>query len=134
VILAGLLTLYKLASDSPGETELKILGTLAASFLWVIPVDLFSESHGSSPLTRGPGWLAGIAAIALLFHFQWEVWFAVSLLFGAVFLGVGLSAISSEASATHPFGCSTTGSGLPPRLRFSARACSGLACPSSWRR
>jgi hypothetical protein len=35
--------------------------------------------------------LVGIAAIVLLFRFQWEVWFAVSLLFGTLFLDVGLS-------------------------------------------
>ena len=35
VILAGLLTLDKLSTDSPGDTERKIIGTLAASFLWV---------------------------------------------------------------------------------------------------
>jgi hypothetical protein len=68
-----------------------VLGTLAASFLWVLTVDLFVESHRRSQRPRAIAWLAGIAAIALLFRFQWEVWFLVPLLFGALILAVGLS-------------------------------------------
>ena len=41
VILAALLTLYKLSTDSPGDIDRKIMGALAASFLWVVAVDLY---------------------------------------------------------------------------------------------
>jgi hypothetical protein len=91
VLLAGFLTLFKLWADNPSEAELKILGTFAASFLWVIAVDLFVESQGRSKRTRVMAWIAGITAIALLFRFQWQVWFVVPLLFAALILAVGLS-------------------------------------------
>ena len=91
VILAGLLTLDKLSTDSPGDTERKIIGTLAASFLWVVAVDLYCESHNSSRPTRGLVWLAGMAAIALLFRFQWEMWLLPPLLLGGLVLLIGLS-------------------------------------------
>jgi hypothetical protein len=52
---------------------------------------LFVESHARAQVTRGVAWLAGIAAIALLVSFQWEVWLAVPLLFAILILGVGLS-------------------------------------------
>src|SRR5437899_1142298 len=71
VILAGLLTLEKLSTDSPGDTERKIMGALAASFLWVVAVDRYCLCHYSSRVSRGLAWLAGTAAIALLFRFQW---------------------------------------------------------------
>ena len=49
----------------------------------VLAVGLFVESHRRTQRTHAIAWLAGIAAIALLFRFQWEVWFLVPLLFGA---------------------------------------------------
>lgn len=91
VILAGLLTLEKLSTDSPGDIERKIMGALAASFLWGVAVDLYCESHSSSRPTRGLAWLAGIAAIALLFCFQWEIWLLPPLLLVALGLLIGLS-------------------------------------------
>jgi zinc transporter ZupT len=91
VLLAGFLTLFNLSSSNPSEIEDRILGTLAASFFWVLAVDLFVESHRRSQRTRVIVWLAGIAAIALLFRLQWEVWFLAPLLFGALILAVGLS-------------------------------------------
>ena len=41
---------------------------------------------------RGIAWFAGIAVIALLFHFRWEAWFFPPLLFGALLFAVGLAA------------------------------------------
>jgi Domain of unknown function (DUF4153) len=57
----------------------------------VTAVDLFVESHGHSQRPRVVAWIAGIAAIALLFRFQWQLWFVVPLLFAALILAVGLS-------------------------------------------
>jgi hypothetical protein len=92
VLLAGFLTIYKLWADSPNEADEKILGTLAASFLWVVAVDLFVESQGRSQRARGLAWIAGIAVIALLFHFRWEAWLFPPLLFGSLLFAVGLAA------------------------------------------
>jgi uncharacterized membrane protein len=91
VLLAAFLTLFKLWADNPSEAEFTILCTLAASFLWVMAVDLFVESQDRSRRTPVMAWVAGIAAIALLFRFQWEVWVVVPLLFAALILVVGLS-------------------------------------------
>jgi zinc transporter ZupT len=90
VLLAGFLTLFKLSTSNPSEIEDRILGTLAASFLWVLAVDLFVEPHRRPQRTQVIAWLAG-TAIALLCRFQWEVWFLALLLFGALILAVGLS-------------------------------------------
>jgi hypothetical protein len=107
VLLAGFLTIFKLWANNPSEAELRVLGTLAASFLWVLTVDLFVESHRRSQRTRAIAWLAGIAAIALLFRFQWEVWFLVPLLRSA------FPVTPEDASVTSPSGCSITAFGSP---------------------
>jgi hypothetical protein len=95
VILAGALTLFKLSPANSSEAALKLVGTLVASFLWVVAVDLFAESHSSSHDSPRPkrllAWLAGIGTIALLFRFQWEAWFQPPLLFAALVLAIGLS-------------------------------------------
>lgn len=91
VILAAVLTLFKLSAADPSEAALKLMGTLAASLLWVVAVDLFAESHDSARPKRLLAWLAGIAGIALLFRFQWETWFEPQLLFAALVLAIGLS-------------------------------------------
>src|SRR5262245_38431579 len=103
VLLAGFFTAFKLSAGNPSEAELKVLGTLAASFLWVLAVDLFVESHRRSQTTRAIAWPAGIAAIALLFRFQWEVWFLFPLLFGALVLAVGLSAYAGGRERNESF-------------------------------
>lgn len=92
VLLAAFLTIYKLWADIPNEADEKVLGTLAASFLWVVAVDLFVESQGRSQRARGIAWVAGIAVIALLFRFRWEAWLFPPLLFGALLFAVGLAA------------------------------------------
>jgi len=63
VLLAAFLTLFKLWADNRSEAEFKILGMLAASFLWVVAVDLFVESQGRSRRTRVMAWVAGIAGV-----------------------------------------------------------------------
>jgi hypothetical protein len=92
VLLAGFLTIYKLWAGDGIEPDDKILGTLAASFLWVVAVDLFVESQGRTQGERGIAWIAGIAVIALLFHFKWEAWLFPPLLFGFLAFAVGLAA------------------------------------------
>ena len=93
VLLAGFLTIYKLwAGNHVEPKDDTILGTLAASFLWVVAVDLFVESQSRSQRVRGIAWVAGIAVIALLFHFRWETWLFPPLLFGALLFAVGLAA------------------------------------------
>lgn len=52
VLLAGFLMAYKLWADSPSEADEKILGTLAASFLWVVAVDLLVEAQGLTQRAR----------------------------------------------------------------------------------
>lgn len=91
VLLAGFLTAYKLWADSPSEADEKILGTLAASFLWVVAVDLLVEAQGLTQRARIAGWIAGIVVIALLFHFRWETWLFPPLLFGSLLFAVGLA-------------------------------------------
>ena len=91
VLLAGFLTIYKLWSGDRIEPDDKILGTLAASFLWVVAVDLFVEFQGRSQRARGIAWIAGIAVIALLFHFKWEAWLFPPLLYGSLVFAVGLA-------------------------------------------
>ena len=103
VLLSGFLTIYKLWADSPNEADEKVLGTLAASFLWVVAVDLFVESQGRSQRARGIAWVAGIAVIALLFHFRWEAWLFPPLLFGALLFAVGLAASSSPVPRASRF-------------------------------
>lgn len=103
VLLAGFFTAFKLWASNSSEAELKVLGTLAASFLWVLAVNLFVESHRRSQMMRAIAWLAGIAAIALLFRFQWEVWFLFPLLFGALILAVGLSAYAGGRERNESF-------------------------------
>jgi len=116
VLLAGFLTIYKLWAGDAIEPDDKILGTLAASFLWVVAVDLFVESQGRTQRARGIAWIAGIAVIALLFHFKWEAWLFPPLLFGSLLLPSAWRGSSGRESATPPSGCSTIGSGSPPGL------------------
>ena len=90
--IAALCTLYKLYLGSDiGDLELRILGALAASFLWVVAVDFFVESQRRSLSIRVLLWLGGILAIALLFWLQWEIWLSSLLLLGGLLLLVGLS-------------------------------------------
>lgn len=148
MILAALLTLYKLSVDSPGEADLKILGTLAASFLWVVAVALFSESHGGARAARVLAWIVGTAAIAVLFKFQWEAWLAVPLLFAALILAIGLSGhlVRGErnasfwlfnhrlwiAAALALLGAGLFGAGLSIILE-TLNFLFGLGLPSKWR-
>ena len=59
VAIAATLTIYKLANDFVGDTELLVLGALAASFLWVVSVDLYIESRrrSSAPERSSGGYI-----------------------------------------------------------------------------
>jgi hypothetical protein len=91
VTLAAAFTFYKLGHDIPGDAELRVLGALAASFLWVVAADLYVEANGRSQAARIALWLCGIVVIAVLFKFSWEIWFFPPLLIGALLLLVGLA-------------------------------------------
>jgi hypothetical protein len=90
VAIAALLTFYKLFHDN-GDFEQRVMGALAASFLWVVAVDLYVESQRRTLFTRVLLWVLGIVVIACLFWLQWDIWFSPPLLLGALVLLVGLS-------------------------------------------
>jgi len=91
VVIAGLLTLYLLFVLETDDIGLRTAGTLAASFLWVVAVDLYVESHGSSRPMRIALWLIGIALITLYFVCLWHLRGSPPLLFASLILAVGLS-------------------------------------------
>jgi Domain of unknown function (DUF4153) len=91
VAIAAVLTFYKLTHDDLGDAELRVLGALAGSFLWVVAVDFFVESQKRSLLARILLWLIGIAVIGLLFRFAWDIWLSPPMLLGGLLLLVGLA-------------------------------------------
>lgn len=91
VVIAGLLTFYKLSHDLVGDHELLVLGALAASFLWVVSVDLYVEAQRRSWAFRLASWLGGILLIALLFWLAWDIWLSPQLFIGALLLLVVLA-------------------------------------------
>jgi hypothetical protein len=103
VTLAAALTFYKLGHDIPGDAELRVLGALAASFLWVVAADLYVEANGCSQAARIALWLCGIVVIAVLFKFSWEIWFLPPLLIGALLLVVGLAAHLGRGESNSTF-------------------------------
>jgi Domain of unknown function (DUF4153) len=103
VTLAAALTFYKLGHDNPGDAELRVLGALAASFLWVVAADLYVEANGRSHAARIALWLCGIVVIAVLFKFSWEIWFLPPLLIGALLLLVGLAAHLGRGESNSTF-------------------------------
>ena len=103
VTLAAALTFYKLGHDIPGDAELRVLGALAASFLWVVAADLYVEANGRSQAVRIALWLCGIVVIAVLFKFSWEIWFLPPLLIGALLLLVGLASHLGRGESNSTF-------------------------------
>jgi hypothetical protein len=103
VTLAAASTFYKLGHDIPGDAELRVLGALAASFLWVVAADLYVEANGRSQAVRIALWLCGIVVIALLFKFSWEIWFLPPLLIGALLLLVGLASHLGRGESNSTF-------------------------------
>ncbi len=103
VLIAGLFTAYKLWTGTPEETELKILGALAGSFFWVVAVDLFCEAHRRNAVTRAVLSLAGIAVIALLASFYWQVGLFVPIGFAFLLLVVGLAAFCWNSEGNDRF-------------------------------
>jgi hypothetical protein len=103
VLIAGLLTFYRLGHDLARDIDLRILGALVASFLWVVAVDFYVESRARSFAARVVLWIAGIAAIAALFYFYWEIWLSPHLLLCALLILVGLSGHLGRAESNATF-------------------------------
>ncbi len=103
VLIAGLLTFYRLNHDLARDVELRIMGALVASFLWVVAVDFYFESGARSYLARVVLWIAGLAVIALLFYFFWEIWLSPYLLAGALLILVGLVGYLGRSNSNAPF-------------------------------
>ncbi|HZP08912.1 DUF4153 domain-containing protein [Methyloceanibacter sp.] len=103
VLIAGLLTFYRLNHDFARDVDMRIMGALVASFLWAVAVDLFSESGRRPFAARVALWIAGIAAIAALFHFFWELWVSPHLLLGALLILVGLAAYLGRQGSNAAF-------------------------------
>jgi hypothetical protein len=59
VAIAVLFTAYKLTHDNLGDVETRVLGALAASFLWVVAVDFYVENQKRSFPARVGLWLGG---------------------------------------------------------------------------
>ena len=91
VLIAALLTAYKLGHGELGDVENRVLGALAGSFLWVVAVDFYVENQKRSFPVRIALWLGGILVIAILFRFAWDIWFSPPLLLGSLLLLVGLA-------------------------------------------
>jgi hypothetical protein len=91
VAIAALLTVYKLTHDDIGDAELRVLGALAASFLWAVAVDFYAEAQRRSFPIRAALWVAGILVIAVLFQFAWDIWLSPPLVLGGLLLLVGLA-------------------------------------------
>jgi hypothetical protein len=91
IALAALLTIYKLFHDDIGDTELRVMGWLAASFLWSVAVDFYAESQGRSSAIRAMLSLIGVALLALLFWLTWDIWLSPPFLAAGLLLLVGLA-------------------------------------------
>jgi Domain of unknown function (DUF4153) len=103
LVLAGILTAYQLYYDSPGVLQSRIVGALAASFLWVVAVDFYVESQRRPLAARIALWLAGILVIGLLFWLAWEVWLFQPLLLGALLILVGLAGHLGRSESNDTF-------------------------------
>jgi hypothetical protein len=91
VAIAALLSIYKLTHDDIGDAELRVLGALAASFLWAVAVDFYAEAQRRSFPIRAALCVAGILVIAVLFRFAWDIWLSPPLVLGGLLLLVGLA-------------------------------------------
>jgi hypothetical protein len=103
VLIAGFATFYRVNHDFVRDIDLRIMGALVASFLWVVAADFWVESGARSYLTRGVLWSAGIAVIALLFYFFWDIWLSPHLLIGALLILVGLAAYLDRRQSNEIF-------------------------------
>jgi hypothetical protein len=103
VLIAGLFTFYRLNHDLARDVDLRILGALAASFLWTVAVDFYVESGARSYLMRVTLWFAGIAVIALLFYFFWDIRLSPHLLLGALLILIGLGGYLGRSQSNETF-------------------------------
>ena len=92
VAIAAALTAYKLYHGSMiGDAEFRVLAWLAASFVWVVSVDLCAESQRRSPQTRVLLWVMGIAVLGLLLWLDTAIWLNARLLVGSLILALTLA-------------------------------------------
>ena len=92
VAIAAALTAYKLYHGSMiGDAEFRVLAWLAASFVWVVSVDLCAESQRRSPQTRVLLWVLGIAVLGLLLWLDTAIWLNARLLVGSLILALTLA-------------------------------------------
>ena len=103
VLIAGLLTFYRLNHDLARDVDLRIVGALVASFMWTVAVDFYVESSARSFAARVVLWIAGIAAIALLFYLFWEIWVSPHLLLGSLLILVGLAGYLGGRASNETF-------------------------------
>jgi uncharacterized protein DUF4153 len=103
VLIAGLLTFYRLNHDLARDVDLRIIGALVASFMWTVAVDFYVESSARSFAARVVLWIAGIAAIALLFYLFWEIWVSPHLLLGSLLILVGLAGYLGGRASNETF-------------------------------
>ena len=147
VAIAALLTFYKLSQDIVGDAELRTLGALAGSFLWVVAVDFYVEAQRRTYPARIVLWLAGILAIVVLFRFAWDVWLSPPLVLGGLLLLVGLAGHLGRGESNSTFwlfnhrlwlgallalvGAGMLGAGLSIILE-TLKLLFGLSLPSRW--
>ena len=62
-----------------------------------------SRAERRSYATRGLLWIAGIAGIAVLFYFFWEIWLSPHLLFGSLLILVGLAGYLGRRESNSTF-------------------------------
>jgi Domain of unknown function (DUF4153) len=92
VAIAAALTAYKLYRGAMiGDVQVRIMVWLAASFIWVVTVDLYVESQRRSPPIRVLLSLIGIAVLGVLLWLDTAVWLSPWLLLAGVALMLTLA-------------------------------------------
>lgn len=92
VAIAAALTAYKLYHGSMiGHAEFRVMAWLAASFVWVVSVDLNAESQRRSYQARVLLWLLGAAVLGVLLWLDTVIWLSAALLVASLSLGLTLA-------------------------------------------
>ena len=92
VAIAAALTAYKLYHGSMiGDAEFRVMAWLAASFVWVVSVDLYAESQRRSSQARVLLWLLGMAVLGVLLWLDTAIWLSAALLVASLTLALTLA-------------------------------------------
>ena len=92
VAIAAALTAYKLYRGSLiGDVQIRIMVWLAASFVWVVAVDLYAESQRRSSRARVVLWLFGVAVLGALLWLDTAIWLNAALLLASLVLALTLA-------------------------------------------